>query len=516
MFGTLAQNTLSVAASQFAKLGQVDQLQKAITQSTGLVAIDLEAPSKKLYPVLSPIRNIIPRYRDGRGGTAVNWRAVTAIASGGARPTPYQFPVEEGKRNEIAPLTAVNFLASYKGIGVEQSATFESDFAAESFEDIKGLAQLTNLQSLMMGEENLILGGNASISLGTATAPTLSTATTGGAIGAAATVQVYVVALSKEGWDAAGITAGLQILRTRSNAGGDTTAINGGVGQISAATSIVTGAGTTNSVSASTPAIQGAVAYAWFWGPTTGAGALLGAITTLNSVVITTSAGAGTQAANATGLNADHSADALAFDGLISIACGAGPQVGATSSGAYVKLLATGIAGVGTTLTSDGAAGVVEIDAMLKDRYDNYRIGFNNFWVSSDVANTITRLVVGNNGSPLLRFNGDLKGDITQMLGIAGGTFVKSYFNKYTSEMINIHVHPFMPAGMIIATCDQLPYPVNEVGRVWQMRLRRDYYSIDFPQTNRSYPYGTYMDGFLQHYAPFALGIIGNIAPLPN
>ena len=516
MIPMLAQNTLSMAASNFAKLGQIDQLQKTITQATGLIAYDLEAPSKKLYPVLSPIRNTIPRYRDGKGGTAVNWRAVTAIAAGGPRPTVYQFPVGEGSRNEVAPLTAVNFLASYKGLGVEQQLTYESDFAAESFEDLKGLAQLTNLQSLMMGEENLILGGNASIALGQVTGLTLSTATTGGSIAAAATVQVYCVALSKEGWDAAGVAGGLQIVRTRSNQGGDTTVINGGVGQISAAVSIVTGATTTNSVAASVTAISGAVAYAWFWGPTTGAGSLLGAITTMNSVIITTAAGAGSQASNATGLSADHSQDALAFDGLISIACGAGPQVGASSSGAYVLGLATGIAGVGTTLTSDGAAGVVEIDTMLQNRYDNYRIGFNKFWVSSDVAKTITRLVVGNNGAPLIRFNGDLKGDITQMLGIGGGTFVKNYFNKFTNEMIEIHVHPFLPAGMLLATADQLPYPVNEVGRVWQMRLRRDYYSIDWPITTRAYPYGTYMDGFLQHYFPPALGLIFNIAPLPN
>ena len=130
-----------------------------------------------------------------------------------------------------------------------------------------------------------------------------------------------------------------------------------------------------------------------------------------------------------------------------------------------------------------------------------------------DVAQSITRLVVGNNGSPLIRFTGDLKGDITQALGIAGGTFVKSYFNKFTGEMIEIHVHPYMPAGMLLATADQLPYPVNEVGRVFQMRLRRDYYSIDWPQTNRAYPYGTYMDGFLQHYFPPAIGLINNIAP---
>lgn len=512
----LSQNTLTMAAGQFQRMGTTDNLQKAITQATGLVAIDLEAPSKKLYPVLSPIRNIMPRYRDGKGGTAVQWRAVTAIATSPA-PFKYQIPVEEGKRNEVAPLTNTNFMASYKGFGIEQSATFESDFAAEGFEDIKGLAQLTNLQALMIGEENMIIGGNNSIALGQVTGMVLSTATSGGAIATATTVQVYCVALSKEGLDAASVAGGLQISRTRNNAGGDTTVINGGVGTISAASSTVTGAGSANSVSASVTAIQGAVAYAWFWGPTTGAGSLIGAITYLNSILITVAVGTGTQAANASGLNTDHSQDALAFDGLISIACGAGFQnPAASASGAYVLGLPTGIAGIGTSLTSDGAAGVVEIDDMLQDRWDKYRLGFNTLWVNSQEARTITRLVVGNNGSPLIRLMGDMKGDISQALGIAGGTFVRSYFNKFTGEMMEIKVHPYVPAGTIIATADQLPYPVNEVGRVWQMRLRRDYYSLDWPLTNRAYPYGTYFDGFLQHYFPPALGIIYNIAPLPK
>ncbi len=515
LLSTLSPGTLSLA-SRMVKLGaQMDMLQKAgITQATGLVAIDLEAPSKKLYPVLSPLRNITPRYRDGKGGTAVQWRAVTTIAAGRA-PWTYQFGVDEGKRNAVAPLTAVNFLASYKGLGIEQSATYESDFASESFEDIKDLAQLTNLQGLMIGEENAMIGGNTSVALGQATGLTLSTATTGGTIGAAATVNVYVVALTKEGYDAASVSVGLQIQTTRNNAGGDTTTINGGVGILSAVQTIITGAGATNSVAASVTPIQGAAAYAWFWGATTGAGSTLGAITTLNSVVIGTTAGGGGTAANNALLAAaaDYSQDAQIFDGLISIACGAGPQVGATSSGAYINILPTGVAGIGTQLTSDGAAGIVEVDKMLKDRWDNYKLGYNKFWVSSDVAQSITRLVVGNNGAPLVRLMGDMKGDISQMLGIAGGTFVKSYFNKFTGEMIEIHVHPYMPPSMLLATADTLPYPVNEVGRVFQMRLRRDYYSIDWPQTNRSYPYGTYMDGFLQHYFPPAIGLICNIGP---
>src|ERR1019366_1396025 len=165
-----------------------------ITQGTGLVAYDLEAPSKKLYPVLSPMRNILARNVDGKGGTSVNWRSVTAIAPGN-----YQLGVAEGQRNAGYNLGTSNSAGTYKSIGVEQSVTFEAQYAGQTFEDMKGLAVLTNLQSMMVGEEKLILGGNTSISLGVTADPTTSTATTGGSISSGVNVVVSVVYLTDEG-----------------------------------------------------------------------------------------------------------------------------------------------------------------------------------------------------------------------------------------------------------------------------------------------------------------------------
>lgn len=56
--------------------GQGDIAKAAtITTSTGLVAYDLEAPAKNLYPVLTPLRNRIPRVTKSSGaGTAANWK----------------------------------------------------------------------------------------------------------------------------------------------------------------------------------------------------------------------------------------------------------------------------------------------------------------------------------------------------------------------------------------------------------------------------------------------------------
>jgi len=57
-------------------------LAKSISTGTGLLAYDLQAPAKNLYPLVTPIRNIIPRVGGGVG-TATNWRQVNAIIGSG-------------------------------------------------------------------------------------------------------------------------------------------------------------------------------------------------------------------------------------------------------------------------------------------------------------------------------------------------------------------------------------------------------------------------------------------------
>jgi hypothetical protein len=98
---------------------------------------------------------------------------------------------------------------------------------------------------------------------------------------------------------------------------------------------------------------------------------------------------------------------------------------------------------------------------------------------------------------------------------IAGGTSVKSYNNKFAMGgvvEIPIRLHPNMPAGTILFMTRQLPYPLSNVSNVLQVRTRRDYYQIEWPQRSRKYEYGIYADEVLQNYFPPAFGIITNIA----
>jgi hypothetical protein len=98
---------------------------------------------------------------------------------------------------------------------------------------------------------------------------------------------------------------------------------------------------------------------------------------------------------------------------------------------------------------------------------------------------------------------------------IAGGVMVRSYLNKFSmdgAKEIPIRLHPNMPPGTILFTTNTLPYPMSNVTNVAQMRLRRDYYQIEWPLRSRKYEYGVYMDGVLQLYFPPSCGTIVNIA----
>jgi hypothetical protein len=195
---------------------------------------------------------------------------------------------------------------------------------------------------------------------------------------------------------------------------------------------------------------------------------------------------------------ADNSTNSLIFDGLLVQATKAG-------SGAYVKSLD------GAAFTSDGAGGIVEIDAALQYQWDTNRLSPDTMWVNSAEALKISRLITADTaaGTSNLRFTADIKDGM-----VAGGIMTKQYLNRFSmagGQIMDIKIHPNMPAGTILMTTAKLPYPLANVGNVMQIRCRQDYYQIEWPLRSRKYEYGVYADEVLQHYAPFSMSVIQNI-----
>lgn len=474
---------------RFASLEKSTFSQSA-SATSGLTYYDLEPGAKLLFPVLTPLRNSIPRV-SGKGGVQAAWRAVTAINSTGLR-----IGVSGGNRGAVAAVTTKDYIATYKGIGIETNVDFEAQYAGQNFDDVRAIAAQAGLEALMIGEEAMILGGNSSMNLGATATPTLAASAGGGTL-ASGTLSVVCVALTLDGMMNSSVAIGVQASISRTNADSSVDNFGGGVAQKSAnATVAVTGP--TGSVTATVATKTGAFGYAWYWG--VAGSEILGAITTINSIAITAVA-AGTQTA-ASLPSADWSANSLGFDGLLT-------QALLPGSGAMVNVQPTGVAGAGTPLTGDGAGGVVEIEAVLKANWDLYRLSPDEVWVSSQEANNISKKILAGGATGAQRFIFDSRQD-----AIGGGVMVTTYKNKYSlagAKSLDIKIHPNMPAGTMLFLTRKLPYPLANVGNVIQVRTRQDYYQIEWPLRARRYEYGVYSDQVLQHFFPPSMSIITNI-----
>jgi hypothetical protein len=473
-----------------------NEIERSITTGTGLVAYDLQAPAKNLYPVVTPLRNALPRVGGGVG-LATNWRQVNSITGSGFDATGW---VPEGQRAGKMSYSTSNKSASYVTLGEEDDVTFEAINAGRGFEDLQATMSMRLLQKTMRKEEMALLFGNNSNALGTPTAPTLSAAGSGATL-PAATYSVIVVALTGEGYKNSSVASGVATTKTVTGADGSTFTLNGGSSNKSSnATQAVTLGQT---LSASVTPISGAVGYAWYVG--TAGNEVLQAITTINSIAISAPLASGTQAASA--VTADNSTNSTAFDGLFTWAMKSG-------SGAYLKQLATGTAGTGTTLTASGRGSVVEIDDMLQNMWDNYQVSPSVLYMNSrQIRDVTTKVLSGASGAPLLQVHKTPE----EAYGITAGGTINAYYNPFQLEggqRIPVKIHPDIPPGTIIGYAENLPiqYQSNEVPNVAEVKTRQDYYAIDWPIVSRKRARGVYVEEVLAVYAPFALGAITNIA----
>lgn len=493
----ITQETLDLMKAELGKpsneiLSKAGYNQPA-SATTGLQAYDLEAPAKSLYPVLSPLRNEIPRANDGFS-TQANWKAVDAID------TTREFPgVSAGHRARAMTPHMVDYNAVYKGFGEEHYTVFEAQYAAKGYDDLRARAQMEALQAAMISEEYVILGGNTTttgIALGQANTPTGTKMTGVGSMTAQAFV-CYVIELTLPGLRATGLpNGGLAAAATvvlpkftRTNQDGSTDSISTGHGQISAESGAITTETTNLGVDWVVVPKAGAVAWAWYTGLTGAGNCGLAAITTVPKFAQRADQ-LGTQKANAVDLNVDNSQDALVYDGILS-------QV--MSGGYYLKAQAA--------LAATGAGGVGAIDTFLQNRYDNYRLSSFTIWCNSRERLAISNLILGNGTA-----NSAVRLTVPEGPGqvdVTANTVVSGYHNPVTGEVLPIKVHPYLPAGTILITHrGPLPYALANVPNVWQVKNRQEYYSIEWPLVSRRYEIGLYWDSVLQGFFPNANGVI--------
>jgi hypothetical protein len=468
-----------------------DRISKAFTTSTGLTFYDLQAPAKLLAPVFSKLRNRIPRV-PGRGDVATRWKSILSYNS-----TNVGAGVTEGNRGGIISDVVIDNLATYKTIGLENALSFESELAARGLDDARARAAQSLLLSMFKAEEKIMLGGNASTSLGAPTAPVLA-AVAGTSTLAAATYSVIAVPLTFDGYSRANVTTGVKQTYTQTSAGPYSNADvhNGGVGLASpASTQAISGA--TQVLTGSTTPILGAAGFAWYVGL---AGAeKLNLITSGATATITAPSLTGGQLASSL-VATDYSADSLVYDGIYGIVM--------KNASSYKDVLANG-----EKLQSDGAGGIVQINEMFFEMYSQSQLGPDVLWVSATDMETITNLIIGNGGAPLIRFVESTDGSHGN---IVGGARAKALFNKFTQQLVTLEVHPYLQQGIILGELTTLPaeaYAYSNVGSPLEVHVQQDYYQIDWPVITRKWEMGTYMTGTMACYVPFGFSAITNITP---
>jgi hypothetical protein len=136
---------MDIAHTTQETLGLVkESLTKAVTLATGLTAYDLQAPAKNLYPIITPLRNALPRVGRTNPGDAARWRTISSIAGSGFDAMGW---VPEGQRTASMSYSAALQVAPYLTLGEEDSVTFEAEAAAQGFEDIDSTATLRPVEA---------------------------------------------------------------------------------------------------------------------------------------------------------------------------------------------------------------------------------------------------------------------------------------------------------------------------------------------------------------------------------
>ena len=465
-----------------------------ISQGTGLVFYDLQVPSEKAIPLITPLRLMIPR-RPGRGDTSHRWKQIIALD------LTTTAEVGEGHRGAAINTTVIPLSAAYAGLGLENPVTWEARYASQNFEDVRATAMQLAVYDLQQKEEWQIIGGMQTVGLGQCATPTVTNTVTGTV--AAATYYVQVVPMTLFGYKNIGpaATAITPQVTSRSNTDGTTDTINMGYGIASTSQSVVMG-DSVHAITATWASTPGAVAYAVSAG-LSGAIQFQGVVTAPPWQTLTTPATTGQNITAWTSTN-DYSFNNQTQQGCTVNSYGGLMNFAAqyASNGMYFMDAA------GTSFTSDGEGGVTQITNMLVSMFNNYKLGPTDLWVNATQGIQIRNLCSANGSQPLVRMVGD--GSVDSKKFVAGYQ-IPDLLNPFPTceQSIRVHVHPDIPAGTVIATSSRLPYQVQQLqdGPI-VIRERQPYYGIEWPQYKRLHEMGVYCDANLElHYAP-AFGVI--------
>lgn len=439
----------------------------------GLVAYDLEAPAKILVPKITPLRNLISRVPGV--GTARQFKRILGWTNSGIGGVADQstFFNSESASNSFGGLSLrrpakISYASdsqtvAYVEQGASDSVTWKAEFAGQGYQSIRQLSQTALLWATMGGEERNLLYGRGSSGngyAGTVAAPAASAtgSTTGGTI-AAGTYTAVITA--KTGYGETAVSGTLSTTTTGATSSIAYTVTSEPVGSLGVYNLYVSQAG-------------GAVGTATFQQSFVG--------TTVTLTTPPTSTGA----VNAGATNT--SADPNSYDGFMTVL--AGPNSG------YFKRL--------NSTLSNANPGAEWQDAFAS-LYGSVKADPDNVWAAAGVVRALGDLLKTSSSS---NYRLVMQADGT---GHMLGSSVNGVENQITTKMLDLRVHPWMPAGCSMIHSVTLPFADSEVGDTSQVVNVQDYMAVEWPVVAMTYDASTYLFGTLVHYAPAWSGLITNI-----
>jgi hypothetical protein len=468
-----------------------------MTAATGDYGVDL-SDLISLVPVETPWRDFLSREQAKVGAEVAQWRALVNVNNQQPNPS-VAFDAAGG----VAKLSLLNVFANYEPLAMGYTVTKDSQTLAQGYDDAKATAIFYSINQWKIGEDRKAMGGQ-NFALVTPTTPTISTATTGGSIPLSTTVHIGVAARTISGYFYA--TGNSQ----------------GAVAQIA------TGSGTsTNTVSGSTTSVRGGVLYDWYQSAN-GTTWWYYTSTTVPSVVMTNVITANNALPSNLVLpdlcstipsfvsSTDNgSAGVNEFNGLLATLAGDYGSNSIVTPGTGTPSGAQFIDCAGSQLTVSGG-GIQQLDALNAAIYNAVKLSPTAYMISSQEANSISKLVLNNPGAVtyLTMNDADGRGQI-----VAGGS-VGTYVNRSKpGSKIRLESHPSIPPGTLMARTDVIPFPGAKINKVVAMRTQADLYQYIYGSDRASG--GPREDGESRsistfvNRAPVAMGVLQSIAPTP-
>ena len=418
--------------------------------NVGFTPFDLQDSIEFLVPVMTPLRNSIPRRK--AQGQAVQIRQITGYSNsrtGGvpnlntffnsATNTSTYNGITLNRPNTIS-YSADALVVPFVENGISDSVEYQAQFAAQGFTDLRQLSNTAAIYSHMLGEENNILNSTSAV-----------------------LPVAGVTATTANGGTATGLPAGTYTpLVTISSAFGESEALTGESTTVTAGESVTV---TLNSVPVGAVALNVYVTVSGihYVGRTTSTAS--GSFPVLFAVTPTlpsTSADNGSSPAYQFGGTA---LGTTGYTGMISTLLGNGSTPAAAG---YVKAV-NGPLGTGAPFG--------EINTMLVEMWETNRAQPGTLYTSGRIQAALLAEIQQQGSATSYRAN-YMTGDD----GIIVGGAVTGITSPVGGPALNIVAHPFIPEGVVIAHSTTLPSPVSGVPGTATIDNVVDLTTIEWPQ----------------------------------